>query len=206
MNALLGSLPILMQFAAVAAQGGRPLAAAGGHDTKSLVQLPLERRQPDPMDVGVAEELLGTGREGVGVAEAGRSEAAKRAAAVERVKDHHTRLEKLRRYSTAADQLIDEEEAATRADKSSAGIPSEVADPPVVNLVSERFAVRANCQQKLVQIPRALRSNKLLTLRADAVFEHLGTSRCGGAFSKSVSFFGNWPGKVGVVELKPGLD
>jgi len=156
--------------------------------------------------VNPPEELLGTGRKDLEVAEKGQSEAAKRAAAIERVKAHHARLEKLRRYSTAVDQLIDEEAAATRADKARAGILSEMGEPPVLNLVSERFAVRAEGQQKLVQIPRALSDNGQLKLRADAVFGHLGASRCGGAFLKSVSFFGNWTGKAGVLELKPGSD
>lgn len=152
------------------------------------------------------QQLLGTGRKDLEVAEKGQSEAATRAAAVERVKVHHARLEKLRRYSTAVDQLIDEEAAATGADKGRAGILSEMGEPPVLNLLSERFAVRAEGQQKLVQIPRAFSDNGQLKLRADAVFGRLGAGRCGGAFLKDVSFFGNWTGKTGVLELKPGSD
>ena len=201
MRASFGSLPILAQLVAVAVQSRHlPAAADEQIDTTSFMQLSAESRQPSL--VGGREHVEAHWEE----AQKEQSEAEKQAAAIEKVKEHHARMEQLRKYKVAVDQMIHEETAATQKDKRSAGIPSGVVEPPVVNLANDGFAVRADGQQTLLQIPRALPDTKLLKLRVDAEFGRLGAERCGGAFMKSLTFFGNWTEKVGLVDLKPGSD
>ena len=102
------------------------------------MQLSAESRQPSL--VGGREHVEAHWEE----AQKEQSEAEKQAAAIEKVKEHHARMEQLRKYKVAVDQMIHEETAATQKDKRSAGIPSGVVEPPVVNLANDGFAVEVD--------------------------------------------------------------